>query len=118
MVIKKFIPNSRKITEGVLLALTVVGSLFALLAVAMPYLALSALKFTDAAPDIITFGDVLIGYAFDLMPIIPFALFFGGASAFLYTFISKDKDGKMILRIWGTVMIILFVISVNQFLRH
>jgi hypothetical protein len=115
---KKSISDNRKLVEGVLLSLTVIGSLFAMLSVAMPYLALGTLKFIDGAPDQVTFGDTLIRFAFSLIPVVPFALFLGGASAFLYTFISKDKDGKLILRIWGTVMIILFAMSVNLFLRQ
>lgn len=109
---------NKKSISGILLILVVIGSLFALLSVAMTYLALGALKFTDGAPDQVTFGDTLIGFALGLIPVVPFALFLGGISAFLYPYVSKDTESRSFLYIWGGLMMIFFVLSIYKILQQ
>jgi hypothetical protein len=110
--------SNKKIISGILLALVVVGSLFALLAIAIPYLTLGALKFVDGAPHQVTFGDILIKFTLELMPFVPFALLLGSVSAFLYPFVSKDAENRLFLRVWGSVMMILFVASIYKMLQQ
>lgn len=85
----------------------------AFVAVSGPYLGLAAWKFIDGAPDAPNLMDDFVKLLIGLLPMAPVALLLGGTSAFLYTLL--EPENKIFLRMWGTVLLLVFIIFTYQY---
>lgn len=111
----KFISSNKKSISTLLITLIFIGGVSAILALSWPLLGIAALKFIDGAPDNLTLIDHFTQFLLSLMPAVPVGLVLGGLSAIAYSFL--DPENKTYMRVFGSVLLLIFVAFTYQYLR-
>jgi len=95
----------------------VLGSAASLIALFYPFMGFALWKYIDGSPDKLTIVDYFIKFVISTIIVVPWLLVIGSISAILYTFVVKDDENKILLRVWGGVMLLLFLMFMYPYIH-